>query len=731
MAASHALRLGYVNLGGIREATWSPLLQVCRDAMRDHCQFDIICIGETWFHSVDCATAWNIDGYQHLVHLTRPAPQGRGRGHGGISVYINDHFRDSFGTISFREDVSSGIIWLEIPRCKLVIAVCYLAHPTSTWLLRAHNPLPPLLEGLTSAHGRGFMTVLIGDLNAHIGSLDHDVPGENDLDYAPPSPACYDLHAYAGIPKPRLSSDPRIDSRGLELLDLLRACQMVLLNGRAPGNNSGPTFTSATHATTGVLDYACISASSYSHVHDLHFINGWSEHCLLSLSFTPLCLPPPCLRRSVFRVYRPPMDTSAQVAIAASRLAAFEGALQSLWSDMQAGLSLAESLHRLTPIICHVADVRPPRSSPHTSSWWDDTCAQAKLQVREAYWAYLRLRRRLHGVSADQLSLAREHFTHLRSSYKSLCRSKKCAWEAARETSLVDLALSHPRRFWRSWGGPTSSRLLLTDVGPWTTHFQQVLQHTTPASMSAETEGLKQVFLDRQVEQLHCLQHDDPTYLSELNADLTASLVSHCLHTMHRHRAADSQGLTVEALQFCWMQWLDPDPLLPSPSPLPPSCSLFRQCLCHMLQRMWEDPWPDVLCSSTLTPIPKGVPSMAYDQHRGIAVSSVFTKLHEYILHTVGDTASERHHMRAPTQCGFRRGKGTLDAIFTLNHLVTRARHKKARLYVVFVDFQKAFDLVPRDELIARCCRLGFHGRFIHALLKVYARVLYQVRVDH
>ena len=63
-AALRAIRLGYVNLGGVREATWSPLLQVCRDAVRDHHNFDILCVVETWFHSVDCASAWVVDGYQ-------------------------------------------------------------------------------------------------------------------------------------------------------------------------------------------------------------------------------------------------------------------------------------------------------------------------------------------------------------------------------------------------------------------------------------------------------------------------------------------------------------------------------------------------------------------------------------------------------------------------------------------------------------------------------------------
>ena len=116
-----------------------------------------------------------------------------------------------------------------------------------------------------------------------------------------------------------------------------------------------------------------------------------------------------------------------------------------------------------------------------------------------------------------------------------------------------------------------------------------------------------------------------------------------------------------------------------------------------------------------------------YNKYRGIAVSSIFTKLHEHILFMRADYASNFFDMRSPTQCGFRTGHGTLDALFTLQHLVTKARRVGKRLYVVFIDFVKAFDLVPREELLQRCARLGFHGDFLHALTQLYNKVVYRV----
>ena len=93
--------------------------------------------------------------------------------------------------------------------------------------------------------------------------------------------------------------------------------------------------------------------------------------------------------------------------------------------------------------------------------------------------------------------------------------------------------------------------------------------------------------------------------------------------------------------------------------------------------------------------------------------------------------------MRAPTQCGFRGKYGCLDALFTLQHLVSQVHWTgpgsspaRSKLWAVFVDFRKAFDLVRRDLLIARCQQLGVHGPFLAALTALYDRVFVRVCVN-
>ena len=69
---------------------------------------------------------------------------------------------------------------------------------------------------------------------------------------------------------------------------------------------------------------------------------------------------------------------------------------------------------------------------------------------------------------------------------------------------------------------------------------------------------------------------------------------------------------------------------------------------------------------------------------------------------------------------GAQKGRGCIEHIVTLSLLTDYAKKKKHTLFVTFVDFSQAYDLVPRHILFKVLKRLGCGGVMLAALVAMY-----------
>jgi len=131
-----------------------------------------------------------------------------------------------------------------------------------------------------------------------------------------------------------------------------------------------------------------------------------------------------------------------------------------------------------------------------------------------------------------------------------------------------------------------------------------------------------------------------------------------------------------------------------------------------------------------IAPVHKSGDPTCAANYRGLAVGTTMAKLYATVINGRLDAWAEGNDLRAWGQAGFRQHHSTADQALVLRTLVECSRENRKPLYTCFVDFQKAYDTVPRERMWCKLQRLGVNGRMLSAVKALYAQVIMQVQGD-
>eukprot|EP00745_Piridium_sociabile_P027424 TRINITY_DN4419_c0_g1_i9.p1 TRINITY_DN4419_c0_g1~~TRINITY_DN4419_c0_g1_i9.p1 ORF type:complete len:266 (-),score=25.53 TRINITY_DN4419_c0_g1_i9:396-1193(-) len=138
--------------------------------------------------------------------------------------------------------------------------------------------------------------------------------------------------------------------------------------------------------------------------------------------------------------------------------------------------------------------------------------------------------------------------------------------------------------------------------------------------------------------------------------------------------------------------------------------------------------FPTEWAKSIIVPLHKKGDVNNPDNYRGIALTSIISKAYTHILNKRLTKWAETEEKIIEEQAGFRRNYSTIDHIFTLFALVEKHLMRNTKLFIAFVDFQKAFDSINRNILWNILRKSGVNGKLYGALRGVYNSVLACVR---
>ncbi|MCO5563411.1 hypothetical protein L7F22_017053 [Adiantum nelumboides] len=144
-------------------------------------------------------------------------------------------------------------------------------------------------------------------------------------------------------------------------------------------------------------------------------------------------------------------------------------------------------------------------------------------------------------------------------------------------------------------------------------------------------------------------------------------------------------------------------------------------------EHLRHEGFPESWSTNTSANFKAGDP-MTPGNYRTIMISHTLAKLYASVLEHELSHWAEREGVRAHGQAGFRRGFSTMDHIFTLRAIIDEGRAHGKRIYCCFVDFRKAFDMVPRARLVQRLYDLGVPNEITWGILALYETVTGRVR---
>ena len=105
--------------------------------------------------------------------------------------------------------------------------------------------------------------------------------------------------------------------------------------------------------------------------------------------------------------------------------------------------------------------------------------------------------------------------------------------------------------------------------------------------------------------------------------------------------------------------------------------------------RDWKD--------AEIVPIPKKGDLRDCNNWRGISLLDIVGKLLGRILQGRLQLIAEK--VLPESQCGFCKGRGCVDMIFTVRQLFKKSREHDESSFVLFVDLHKTYDSVSREAL--------------------------------
>ena len=209
-----------------------------------------------------------------------------------------------------------------------------------------------------------------------------------------------------------------------------------------------------------------------------------------------------------------------------------------------------------------------------------------------------------------------------------------------------------------------------------------------------------------------------PPLPDDINKDISWDELKDVLRNLPRHKAPGPDTIPYEVLKLaCDEDALDPQ-------------TPFGQALLKLCNSMFKHGICAEANVTLMTYIYKKGSVMDPSNFRGIALINTIVKLVTVIVEKRSRVALEDADFLIEEQAGFRSKEECLTQVVAFYEVICRRSLDDKNTFVAFVDFKKAYDLVPHEAALEKLRLSGLHGLCLNFLASLYSGGSLRLKVD-
>ena len=677
--------------------------------------YDLILLSETW---ADKHCNLDLKGYD-CFSKHRERKKNSKSSSGGLVCYI-------------RKNISSGVSlkqWDWEDGMCLLLDKAFFGLQEDTFVLNVYmrgsnstrqdldNGLDCweiLFEKISEIRGKESSIIIAGDMNAHTGEQqeiliykDHEIENDNYLHFDFPFhfnslySFCESELQDLDIACFRKNEDKSINTYGRKLLELTNACGLIFLNGRLKPDKGKGSFTFFNHIGKATNDYIMCDKNILNSVlsFKVHDINIWSDHCPISCDVKCFTENSTLTKSAETYSYRWKEEEKSDFI---KKLT-----LNSFTEDIikiNSLLDQNENKETVDQVLSHLSETLTEAGNKHkkvvklketnfsnrfkfkNKKWFDEECKN----MRDIFFAsFIKFRK-------TELDVDRIQMCTNRSAYNRICKLKRKEHNRAEALKMLVKSKKEPKNFWKNIKNKKGSKL--PDIN-FFEHFKNLAENVTTLGEDGKVE------ID-DIEGAH-----GHTVIEELDKTITQLEFDSTIKQLKNNKSAGSDNILNEFITN--------------------SSNEVKSLILRIFNILLKlEYFPEIWTTGLITPVYKRGDKNDTNHYRGITILSLLSKFFTRILTNRIVSFIEERNMFTESQFGFRKSRSTTDCIFIIKGLIDLMFSQGKKLYVCFIDYTKAFDLLHRSAIFAKLLKNGISSKLINIFKSLYSRMKLGVKDD-